>query len=104
MTDLLLLSVPALRCHADRRCDRAPSFQVRLEAAGRRPVCRRIGLCAEHLGEAATLTAWARAQGLRGTVTVLAVEQPAPGQAGNQARLDDRVHSGLAFGTIPLGP
>jgi hypothetical protein len=104
VTELLLLSVPALRCQADRHCDRAPSFQVRLEAAGRGPVRRRVGLCAEHLGAAAVLAAWAREQGLRGTVTVLAVEQPAPGQADNRARLDDRVHSGLAFGSITLGP
>jgi hypothetical protein len=37
-------------------------------------------------------------------VTVLAVEQPAPGQADNQARPDDRVHCGLAFGTIAVSP
>jgi hypothetical protein len=104
VTEMLLLPVPALRCQADRHCDRAPSFQVRLEASGRRPVRRRVGLCAQHLGAAAALAAWAREQGLRGTVTVLAVEQPAPGQSDNRARLDDRVHSGLAFGTIALGP
>jgi hypothetical protein len=104
MTELLLLSVPALRCQADRRCDRAPSFQVRLEAGGARPVRRQAGLCAEHLGAAATLAAWARERGLQGQVTVLAIEQPAPGQADNQARPDDRVHCGLAFGTIAVSP
>lgn len=104
MTELLLLSVPALRCQADRRCDRAPCFQVRLEAAGRRPVRRQAELCAEHLGAAAALAAWAREQGLEGQVTVLAIDQPAPGQANHLARPDDRVHCGFAFGIIPLNP
>jgi hypothetical protein len=100
----LLLSVPALRCQADPRCDRAPCFQVRLEAAGRRRVHRSAGLCAEHLGTAATLAAWAREQGLDGQLTVLAIDQPAPGQEGNLARPGDRVHCGFAFGAIPLSP
>jgi hypothetical protein len=108
LTELLLLSVPALRCQADPRCDRAPCFQVRVEAAGRRPVRglvrRQAELCAEHLGTAAALAAWAREQGLEGQVTVLAIDQPAPGQADNLARPDDRVHCGFAFGAIPLNP
>ncbi|HMH91501.1 MAG TPA: hypothetical protein VK586_10510 [Streptosporangiaceae bacterium] len=104
MTELLLLSVPALRCQADPRCDRAPCFQVRLEAAGGRPVHRQAELCAEHLGTAAALAAWARERGLQGQVTVLAIDQRAPGQAGSAARPDDRVHCGFAFGAIPLNP
>jgi hypothetical protein len=104
LTELLLLSVPALHCQADPRCDRAPCFQVRLDAAGCRPVHRQAELCAEHLGTAAALAAWAREEGLEGQVTVLAIDQPAPGQAGRLARPDDRVHCGFAFGSIPLNP
>ncbi|HEY2285672.1 MAG TPA: hypothetical protein VGH88_08010 [Streptosporangiaceae bacterium] len=104
MTELLLVSVPVLRCQADLRCDRAPCFQVRLEAVGRRHVRRQAELCAEHLGTAAALAAWAREEGLEGEVTVLAIEQPAPGQPENRARLAGRVHCGLAFGTITVGP
>lgn len=102
MTELLLLSVPVLRCQADPRCDRAPCFQVRLETVGHAAVQRHAELCAEHLGTAAELAAWAREQGLEGQVTVLAIDQPAPGQAGNLARPDDRVHCGFAFGAISL--
>jgi hypothetical protein len=100
----LLLSVPAPRCQADPRCDRAPCFQARLEADGRRPVRRQAELCAEHLGTAATLAVWARAQGLRGQVTVLAIDQPPAGQAGDPARPGDREQRGFAFGTIPVNP
>lgn len=103
MTELLL-SVPALRCQADPRCDRAPCFQVRLEAAGRRPVRRQAELCAEHLGTAAALAAWARERGLHGQVTVLAIDQRAAGPADRTARRDDWVPSGFAFGVIPLNP
>ena len=103
MTELLL-SVPALRCQADPRCDRAPCFQVRLEAAGRRPVRRQAELCAEHLGTAAALAAWARERGLQGQVTVLAIDQRAAGPADRTARRDDWVPSGFAFGVIPLNP
>jgi hypothetical protein len=104
LTELLKLSVPARRCQADPRCDRAPCFQARLEAAGGRPVRRQAELCAEHLGTAAALAAWARERGLRGQVTVLAIDQRAPGQAGGPADPDDRVRGGFAFGTIPLNP
>jgi hypothetical protein len=100
----MLLSVPARRCQADPRCDRAPCFQVRLETAGRRPVRRQAALCAEHLGTAAALAAWAREQGLEGQVTVLAIDQPSPGQDGHRARPADWMHRGFAFGTIPLSP
>jgi hypothetical protein len=100
----LLLSVPARRCQADPRCDRAPCFQVRLEAAGGRPVHRQAELCAEHLGTAAALAAWARERGLQGQVTVLAIDQRGPGQADSAAPPDDRVHCGFAFGAIPLNP
>jgi hypothetical protein len=104
MTELLL-SAPSRHCQADRLCDRAPCFQARLEAAGRRPVHRHAELCAEHLGYTVqALASWAREQGLEGQVTVLAIDQPAPGQAGNLARPDDRVHCGFAFGTILLNP
>jgi hypothetical protein len=104
VNDLLLLDVPALRCQADPRCDRAPCFQVRLEAAARRPVHRSAELCAEHLGTAAALAAWAREQGLDGQLTVLAIDQPAPSPAGRRACAGDRVHRGFAFGAIPLNP
>jgi hypothetical protein len=100
----LLLSVPARHCQADPRCDRAPCFQVRLDAAGRRPVRRQAELCAEHLGTAAALAAWAREQGLEGQVTVLVIDQPALGQADNLARQGEPVHGGFAFGAIPLNP
>jgi hypothetical protein len=102
LTELLLLSAPAPRCQADPRCDRAPCFQVRLEADGGRPVRRQAELCAEHLGAAAALAAWARERGLRGQVTVLAIE-PARSRSG-AAPPDGRVHCGFAFGTIPLHP
>lgn len=104
MTELLLLTVPDLRCQADRRCDRVPCFQVRIEAVGRHPVRRHAELCAEHLGAAAALAAWAREQGLEGTVTVLAIDQPAPGPAGHLSGPGDGVRRGFAFGTIALNP
>ena len=107
MTELLP-SAPSLHCQADGPCDRAPCFQARLEAAatGRRPVRRHAELCAEHLGDTVqALATWARSQGLEGKVTVLAIDQPAPGQADSSARQDNnRVHSGFAFGTIQLNP
>ena len=104
LTELLLLTVRARHCQADPRCVRAPCFQVRLEASGPRAVRRQAELCAEHLGTAAALAAWARERGLHGHVTVLAVDQRAPGQAGCAARPDDWAHRGFAFGTIPVNP
>jgi hypothetical protein len=99
MTELLHSS-PSLHCQADRGCNRAPCFQARLEAvSGLRSVWRRTELCAEHLGDTLqALTVWARAKGLEGKVTVLAIEQPIPGQA----VIDDQVRCGFAFGTILL--
>jgi hypothetical protein len=103
MTELLL-SAPAIHCQAVRRCDRAPCFQARLEAAaGRRPVRRHAEICAEHLGcTVQALAAWAREQSLEGKVTVLAIDQRAVGEASSPARPDDWVR-GFAFGTILLG-
>ena len=98
MTQLL----PALAepvCQAGRSCDRVPCFQARLEAAaGGRPVRRRAELCAEHLGGTVhALTTWANDRGLRGEVTVLAIDRPAR---------DHAVPSGgrieLVFSTIRL--
>lgn len=81
MTQLLpALAEPA--CQAGRCCDRAPCFQARLEAAaGDRLVRRHAELCAEHLGGTVhALTTWANDRGLRGEVTVLAVDRPARDQ------------------------
>jgi hypothetical protein len=105
MTELLI-SVRSPHCQADRPCDRAPCFQARFEAAaGRSPVRRHAEFCAEHLGGTVhALATWAREHGLAGTVTVLAIDQPAPGQANSPARPDDLVHCGFAFGTILLNP
>lgn len=105
MTELLSY-IPAVHCQADQPCDRAPCFQARLQAtAGSRRVHRQAELCAEHLGDTVqALAAWAREQGLEGKVTVLAIDQPAPGQAGGLALTGDRVLSGFAFGTILLKP
>ena len=51
-------------------------------AAGDRPVRRRAELCAEHVGGTVQrLTTWANDRGLRGEVTVLAIDQPAGDQA-----------------------
>jgi hypothetical protein len=63
-------------------------------------------LCADHLGDTVqALTAWARGQGLAGKVTVLAIDQPVAGQAGNSAtRPGDHVLRGFAFSTILLNP
>jgi hypothetical protein len=101
MTELLL-SVPSPRCQADRRCDRVPCFQARLDAAGRWPVRRHAEVCAEHLGTVQALAAWARDKGLDGTVTVLAIDQPAPGQPGGLAWPGDRAQRGFAFSIIVL--
>jgi len=105
MTELLSY-VPSARCQAGQPCDRAPCFQARLEAAaGRRPVRRHAELCAEHLGDTVqALAAWARDRGLEGKVTVLAVDQPARGQADRLARPGDPVLCGFEFGTILLNP
>jgi hypothetical protein len=103
MTELLL-SVPSPRCQADRQCDRTVCFQARLEAAGRHPVRKQAELCAEHLGTAVAIAAWAREQGLEGKVTVLAIEQAAPGQAAGLARSGERAHLGFVFGTILVNP
>jgi hypothetical protein len=100
MTELLPF-LPSAGCQAGL-CDRAPCFQARLEASdGRLPVHRHAELCAEHLGDAVhALAAWARDQGMEGKVTVLAVDQPAPGQSDSQSSPGDRVLCGFAFGTI----
>jgi hypothetical protein len=103
MTELLL-SAPSPRCQADRRCDRTVCFQARLEAVGRHPVRKQAELCAEHLGTAAAIADWAREQGLDGKVTVLVIEQAAPGQATGPVRPDGRAHLGFAFGTILVNP
>lgn len=103
MTELLL-SAPSPRCQADRRCDRTVCFQARLEAAGRHPVRKQAELCAEHLGTAAAIAAWAREQGLEGKVTVLAIEQAAPGQPAGPVRSGERAHLGFVFGTILVNP
>jgi hypothetical protein len=102
----LLLSAPSVHCQADLRCDRAPCFQARLEAAvGHRPVRRHAELCAEHLGHTVqALATWAREQGLEGKVTVLAIDPPAPVRADSLTRPDDLIHCGFAFGTILLSP
>jgi len=97
MTQLL----PALAepvCQAGRSCDRAPCFQARLEAAaGGRPVRRHAELCAEHLGGTVhALTTWANDRGLRGEVTVLAIDRP----AGDHAAPGGRI--GFVFSTIRL--
>ena len=85
-------------CQAGRSCDRAPCFQARLEAAaGDRPVRRRAELCAEHVGGTVhALTTWANDRGLRGEVTVLAIDRPAPDHAGSGGRI------GFVFSTIRL--
>jgi hypothetical protein len=103
MTELLSYS-PAVECQVGHRCDRAPCFQVRMDAAlGRRRVQRNAELCAEHLGDTVqALTAWARAQGLEGKVTVLAIDQPVPGVADSPPFPGDRVRCGFAFATIRL--
>jgi hypothetical protein len=105
MTELLSY-VPAARCQADQPCDRAPCFQARLEATAERCLVRRHAeLCVEHLGDAVqAMTAWARSQGLEGKVTVLAIDQPPPGQAPSPALPGDRAPCGFAFGTILLDP
>jgi hypothetical protein len=99
MTELLQSSL-SLHCQADHDCHRAPCFQARLEAAsGRRRVRRRTEFCAHHLGGTVqALTAWARGRGLDGKVTVLVIEQPAPGQA----PINDKIRCAFAFGTILL--
>jgi hypothetical protein len=99
MTQLL----PALAspvCQAGRTCDRAPCFQARLEAAaGDRPVLRRTELCAEHLGGTVhALTTWANDRGLRGQVTVLAIDRPPRDQSA--APPGGRI--GFVFSTIRL--
>jgi hypothetical protein len=100
----LLLSAPSARCQAGRRCDRAPCFQARLEAAaGCRAVSRNAELCAEHLGcTVQSLASWAREQGLEGKVTVLVIDQPAGGLAASPGLPGDWVRRGFAFGTILL--
>lgn len=98
MTELLPAS-PEPVCQADCRCDRVPCFEARLiAAAGRRCVHTHTELCAEHLGGTVqAIAAWARDQGLKGEVTVLAIDPPNTGQAS-----PSRSRNGLAFGTIPL--
>ncbi len=105
MTELLL-SAPSVHCQADLRCDRAPCFQARLEAAaGRRPVRRHAELCAEHLGHTVqALATWARQHGLEGKVTVLAIDPPAPGRADSMTRPGNPIRCGFAFGTILFSP
>ena len=66
---------------------------------------RHAELCVEHLGDAVqAMTAWARGQGLEGKVTVLAIDQPPPGQAPSPALPGGWAPSGFAFGTILLDP
>jgi hypothetical protein len=86
-------------CQAGLSCDRAPCFQARLEAAaGDRPVRKRAELCAEHLGGTVhAMTTWANDRGLRGQVTVLAVDRPARDQDAPPA---GRI--GFVFSTIRL--
>jgi hypothetical protein len=98
MTQLL----PALAspvCQAGRPCDRAPCFQARLEAAaGDRLVRTHAELCAEHLGGSVhALTTWASDRGLRGEVTVLAIDRPG---ADDDAPPGGRI--GFLFSTIRL--
>jgi len=94
------------RCQVGRPCDRVPCFQARLEAvAGNRPVRRHAALCADHLGDAVqALAAWARERGLEGKVTVLAVDQPEPGQPPPGAPPGDQPGYGFVFATISLNP
>jgi hypothetical protein len=98
MTELLP-AYPSPLCQADHDCERAPCFQARLEAvAGRRWIRTRTELCAQHLGGTVqALTTWARNQGLKGEVTVLAIDLPAAGRATSAWS-----GSGLAFGSIPV--
>jgi hypothetical protein len=88
-------------CQAGRGCDRAPCFQARLDAtAGQYRVHKRTDLCAEHLGAAIqAITAWARDEGLRGEVTVLAIDL-----SGSGAVTPAWDISSLAFATIPITP
>jgi hypothetical protein len=85
----------------DRCCDRDPCFQARLLAVkGVQRVGRTIDLCADHLGDTVTaLAAWARAEGLEGEITVIAIGLPESSQA---PRLSGR--PGLPFSTIPISP
>jgi hypothetical protein len=105
MTELLTY-VPSVRCQAGHPCERAPCFQARLEAvADRRAVRRHAEVCAEHLGDAVqALAAWAHDRGLEGKVTVLAIDQPAPGTPTEPVSPGDRAARGFAFGTIVLNP
>jgi hypothetical protein len=88
-------------CQAGRGCDRAPCFQARLDAiAGQYRVHKRTDLCAEHLGAAIqAITAWAHDEGLRGEVTVLAIDL-----SGSGAVTPAWDRSSLAFATIPITP
>jgi hypothetical protein len=97
----LLPAFPLPYCQADLPCERLPCFQARLKAAaGRHCVERRAELCWEHIGDAVhALATWARTQGLEGQVTVLAIDVPTPGQPSPAWGM-----TGLAFGTVPLGP
>jgi hypothetical protein len=98
LTGLLPAAAPP-RCQAGRSCQRAPCFQVRVEAAaGCRFVHATTELCAEHLGDIHAMTVWAREQGLHGQLTVLAIDLPPAGQAAPAGR------NGLVFETIPLSP
>jgi hypothetical protein len=98
----LLSSRPVIRPPADRCCDRAPCFQAWLETtAGPRQTRVITELCACHLGEAAqALAAWARAQGLSGQLTVLAIGQPPLRQPADPT---DQFTTGFAFGAIQIG-
>jgi hypothetical protein len=98
MTELMP-AYPSPLCQADQACDRAPCFQARLEAVkGRRWIRTRTELCSQHLGGTVqALTSWARDQGLKGEVTVLAIDLPDPARAAVAWS-----RSGLAFGSIPV--
>jgi hypothetical protein len=100
MTQLL----PALAspiCQAGAPCDRVPCFQARLEAAaGDRLVRTHAELCTEHLGGTVhALTTWASDRGLRGELTVLAIDRPGA-SGGHQGPPGDR--TGFLFSTIRL--
>jgi hypothetical protein len=103
----LLPSVPPGRCPADRCCSRLPCFQARIEAtAGHRTIRTSTEVCAEHLGDTVqALTTWARQQGLRGHLTVLATGQPGSRHAASPGTPPGAaLPSGFAFSTIALDP
>lgn len=95
-------------CQADRRCQRAPCFQARLEAGdGPQRVSRSAEACASHFGDMVqALAAWAYAHDLTdGQLTVLAIDPPPAGPCpGARVGLRERAGHGFAFSTIELAP